>query len=104
MPRPYWKGYLKLSLVTCPVEMTPATTESEKLKFHTLNRATGNRVVSRYVDTLTGEPVEDVDEAKGYEVAEDQYVLLDEADLDSVALDSTRTIDIDAFIPAQSIQ
>jgi DNA end-binding protein Ku len=54
--RPYWKGYLKLSLVTCPVAMTPATSESEKVRFHTLNEKTGNRVVSQYVDSVTGKP------------------------------------------------
>ena len=55
-PRPFWKGYLKLSLVTCPVAMTPATSETEKICFHTLNRPTGNRVVSRYVDAEFGTP------------------------------------------------
>ncbi|AUW43941.1 hypothetical protein CUJ84_Chr003608 [Rhizobium leguminosarum] len=53
-PKYYWKGYLKLSLVTCPVAMTPATSESEKVRFHTLNKETGNRVVSRYIDSVTG--------------------------------------------------
>jgi hypothetical protein len=52
-PHPYWKGYLKLSLVTCPVSMSPATSESDKVRFHTLNRETGNRVVSQYVDAIT---------------------------------------------------
>ena len=61
--RPYWKGYLKLSLVTCPVQMMPATSENEKVRFHTLNRKTHNRVVSRYVDAVTGKEVEEDDEA-----------------------------------------
>ncbi len=95
--RPYWKGYLKLSLVTCPVEMMPATSESEKVRFHTLNRQTHNRVVSRYVDSVTGKEVREEDEAKGYERGEGDYILLDDDDLENVALDSTRTIDIEMF-------
>jgi DNA end-binding protein Ku len=101
--RPYWKGYLKLSLVTCSVEMTPATSDSEKLKFHTLNRATSNRVVSRYVDSLSGKPVREQDEVKGYQQGEDDYVMLEDDDLDHVALDSTKTIDISTFTPRDEI-
>jgi len=102
-PRPYWKGYLKLSLVTCPVAMSPATSESEKVRFHTLNRATGNRVVSQYVDSITGKPVKDENEAKGYARGENDYVILTDDDLESVALDTVRTIDIEKFVPAESI-
>ncbi|WP_028734650.1 non-homologous end joining protein Ku [Rhizobium leguminosarum] len=104
MPRPYWKGYLKLSLVTCPVAMSPATSDSEKVRFHTLNRETGNRVVSQYVDSVTGKPVKDENEAKGYARGENDYVILTDDDLDSVALDTVKTIDIDKFVPAESIE
>ncbi|MBY3476147.1 Ku protein [Rhizobium laguerreae] len=103
-PRYYWKGYLKLSLVTCPVAMTPATSESEKVRFHTLNRDTGNRVVSQYVDSVTGKPVKDENEAKGYARGENDYVILTEDDLDRVALDTVKTIDIEKFVPANSIE
>ncbi|TIL90250.1 MAG: Ku protein [Mesorhizobium sp.] len=102
-PRPFWKGYLKLSLVTCPVAMTPATTESEKVRFHTLNRKSGHRVVSQYVDAVSGKPVPDDDEVKGYQRGEDEYVLLEDDEIDAVALESTRTIDIDMFVDADSI-
>ena len=98
-PRPFWKGYLKLSLVNCPVSMTPAITEREKVRFHTLSRTTGNRLVSRYVDAVTGSPVEEEDEAKGYERGEGDYVLLEDEELEEVALETTRTIDIDRFVP-----
>ncbi|QOD67090.1 Ku protein (plasmid) [Ochrobactrum sp. MT180101] len=101
--RPYWKGYLKLSLVTYPVEMMPATSDSEKVRFHTLNRQTQNRVVSRYVDAVTGKEVWEDDEAKGYERGEGEYVLLNDDELDNVALDSTKTIDIEMFSPRESI-
>ena len=102
-PRPSWHGYLKLSLVTCPVAMLPATSEAEKVRFHTLNRVTGNRVHARYVDAETGKPVGDEDQVKGYEREDGEYVMLEDEELDAVALESTRTIDIDCFVPADSI-
>lgn len=102
-PRTFWKGYLKLSLVTCPVTMAPATTASEKIKFHTLNTKTGNRVVSRYLDAGSQKPVREEDEAKGYPRGEDDYVVLEEDELDSVALESTRTINIETFVDADTI-
>jgi DNA end-binding protein Ku len=103
MARPYWRGYLKLSLVTCPVQLSPATTESEKVRFQTINSATGNRIASRYVDAVTGKPVDEDDEAKGYERAEGDFIVLEEEELDNVALDSAKTIDIDKFVSADSI-
>lgn len=103
-PRTFWKGYLKLSLVTCPVTMMPAITEGDKVRFHTLNRVTGNRVQSRYVDAETSEPIEEDDEAKGYKKGADEYVVLDDEELASVALESTRTIAIDLFTPKDSIE
>lgn len=102
--RPYWKGYLKLSLVTCPVQMMPATSESEKVRFHTLNRETQNRVVSHYVDSVTGKEVRDEDEVKGYQRGENDYVMLEDDELENVALDSTKTIDISTFTPRDSVE
>jgi DNA end-binding protein Ku len=102
--RPYWRGYLKLSLVTCPVQMMPATSESEKVRFHTLNRQTQNRVVSHYVDSVTGKEVRQEDEVKGYQRGEDQYVILEDEEFENVALESTRTIDITTFTPRDSIE
>ena len=100
---PFWKGYLKLSLVTCPVALTPATSESEKIRFHTLNRKTGNRLVSRYIDSATGQPVDEGGQVKGYARGEDAYVLLEDEELEAVRLESARTIDIESFAPADSI-
>jgi DNA end-binding protein Ku len=102
-PRPYWKGYLKLSLVTCAVAMSPAVSESEKVRFRTVSRKTGSPVVSRYVDAETGKPVAEEDEVKGYQAADDRYVLLEDEDLEAVALESQRTIDIETFVPQDSI-
>ncbi|MBZ4689024.1 MAG: Ku domain protein precursor [Cereibacter sp.] len=101
--RSFWKGYLKLSLVTCPVTMMPATTESERVRFRTMNAKSGHPVASRYVDAVTGKPVADDDLTKGYPRGEDEHVILEEEDLDSVALDSTRTIDIETFVEAETI-
>lgn len=103
-PRNYWKGYLKLSLVTCPVRMIPATTEGEKVKFHTINRKTKHRIAAIYVDSKTGDSVADDEQVKGYEKGPDDYVMLEDEDLEAVALESTRTIDIDTFVPRESIE
>jgi len=102
-PRPYWKGYLKLSFVTCPVALMPAISDSERVKFRTINRKTGRPVQSQYVDAVTGDAVEDEDEVKGYPRGEDDHVLLEEDELDTIALESTRTIDIERFVAADSI-
>ena len=101
--RPFWKGYMKLSLVTCPVAMMSATSEEDKVKFHVLNRRTGNRIQSHYVDAETGKPVDEADEVKGYARDEDAYVLLEDEELESVALESARTIDIQSFVTSESI-
>ena len=103
-PRPYWRGYLKLSLVTCAVTLSPATTQGEKVRFHTLNRKTGDRISTRYVDAVSGKTVESDDQVKAYEKAEDDYVILEEDELDAVQLESARTIDIDEFVEADTIE
>ncbi|WP_411034204.1 Ku protein [Shinella sp. BYT-45] len=103
-PRSFWKGYLKLSLVTCPVAMAPAISQEDKVRFRTLNEKTGNPVVSRYVDAVTGKAVNEDDEVKGYPRGEDDYVILEDEEIDAVALESTRTIDIETFVPRESIE
>lgn len=102
-PRSFWKGYLKLSLVTCPVALMPAVSEGGRLRFHTLNRTTGNRVQRQYVDAETGKRVADEDQARGYPRGEDDHVILEDEELDEVALESTRTIDIQEFVPSGKI-
>jgi DNA end-binding protein Ku len=101
--RPFWKGYMKLSLVTCPVAMTPATSEEDKVRFHVLNRRTGNRILSQSVDAKTLRPVGEDDEVKGYARGEHDYVPLEDEELETIALESARTIDIDTFVAAESI-
>lgn len=102
--RPYWRGYLKLSLVTCAVTLSPATTQGEKVRFHTLNRKTGERIHTQYIDAVSGKAVDDEDQTKAYEKGEDDYVILEEDDLDSVQLESARTIDIDEFVESETIE
>jgi DNA end-binding protein Ku len=102
-PRAYWKGYLKLSLVSCPIALFPATSEREKISFHQLNKKTGNRIKYRKVDADTGDEVDPQDIIKGYEVSKGDYLELAPEELEAVALDSTRTIDIDEFVPRSEI-
>jgi len=97
-PRPNWKGYLKLSLVSCSVALYSATSTSQRIRFNIINRQTGNRVHNMVVDAETEEPVEAEDRVKGYQVEKGQYVLVEDEELDDVALESTHTIDIDSFI------
>ena len=102
-PRPNWKGYLKLSLVSCSVALYPATTTSERIRFNIINRKTGNRIRNDIVDAETGRPVEPEDRVKGYQFEKGQYVLVDEEELDNVALASTHTIDIEQFVPMSEV-
>src|SRR5713101_224390 len=96
-PRAYWKGFLRLSLVTCPIALFPATSESEKISFNQINRNTGHRIKYQKVDAETGEEVSNEDIVKGYKVDTDTYVTVEKDELDNIALESTRTIDIDEF-------
>jgi DNA end-binding protein Ku len=102
-PRPSWKGYLKLSLVSCPVALYPATTTSERVSFRTLNRDTGNRVRRQFVDEQTGEPVETDQQAKGYEVAKGEFIVLEDDEIKAVQIESNHTIDIERFVPSSQI-
>lgn len=102
-PRPSWKGYLKLSLVSCPVALYPASTTSERVSFRTLNRDTGNRVKRQYVDEGTGEPVEPDQQVKGYEIGKREYVLVEDDELKAIQLESTHTIDIVKFVKQSEV-
>src|SRR5438874_6788977 len=102
-PRAYWKGYLKLSLVSCPIALFPATSEREKISFHQLNKQTGNRIRYRKIDAVTGDEVESAEIIKGYEVAKCEYIELEPEELDAVAIESKRVIEIDEFVPKAEI-
>jgi DNA end-binding protein Ku len=102
-PRANWKGFLRLSLVTCPVALYPATSDSEKVSFNQINRKTGHRIKYAKVDADTGEEVAAEDIMKGYKVDTDSYIEVTKNELENIALDSNRTIDIDEFVPKADI-
>jgi DNA end-binding protein Ku len=102
-PRPNWKGYLKLSLVSCPVALFTATSSSSRISLHILNRETGNRVRRQWVDSETGEAVADDAQVRGYEVDRHDYVMVEDEELDKIALESTHTIDITRFVPRKEV-
>lgn len=102
-PRPAWKGYLKLSLVSCAVELTSATDHSEKVSFRILNRKTGNTVRRQYLDSVSGKPVDPDDEVKGYEIEGDQYLLVEEDEIDAVQIESSHTLSIESFVDRADI-
>jgi DNA end-binding protein Ku len=102
-PRAYWKGSLKLSLVTCPIALYPASTQAEKTHFHQINIKTGHRLKQQMVDERTGRVVDKEHKGRGYELAKGRYVEIDEDELEAVKLESTHTIEIDDFVPAEDI-
>jgi DNA end-binding protein Ku len=102
-PRAYWKGYLKLSLVSCPVALFPASSEREKISFHQINKKTGNRIKYRKVDAETGDEVDSSDIVKGYEVGKGEYIEIEPEELEAIAIESKRTIEIDEFVPKNEI-
>jgi len=102
-PRAYWKGYLKLSLVSCPIALYPAASSAERVSFHRINKKTGNRLKQQNVDSQTGDPVEKEDVGRGYEVGKGQYIRVEDEELEKVKIESTHTIDIDSFVPRGEI-
>jgi DNA end-binding protein Ku len=102
-PRANWKGYLRLSLVSCPIALYPASSLSEKVSFNRINRKTGNRLKQQNVDSETGDVVPREDTARGYEVAKGQYLIVEDEEMDAVQIESTRTIEIDQFVPRSEI-
>jgi DNA end-binding protein Ku len=102
-PRANWKGYLRLSLVTCPIALFPASSESEKISFNQINKHTGHRIRYLKVDAETGEEVANDEIVKGYQVDKDRYLEITTDELENIALESTRTIEIDEFVPRSEI-
>ena len=101
--RPYWKGYLKLALVSCPVALYPASTSSERVSFRQINKKTGNRLRQQLVDDVTREPVESHDKARGFEYDKNAYILVEDEEMDAIALESNHTLEIDTFVPREQI-
>jgi DNA end-binding protein Ku len=102
-PRPYWKGYIKLALVSCPIALYTASSSSERVAFRQINKKTGNRVRQQLVDEVTRETVEGSDKGRGYEYAKNSYLMIEDEELEAIAIESNHTIEIDSFVPRSEI-
>jgi DNA end-binding protein Ku len=102
-PRANWKGYLKLSLVSCPIAIYPASSSSERVAFHRISKKTGNRLKQQMIDPETGEPVEKEDIGRGYAIGKNQHIEVDDDELEAIQIESTHTIEIDSFVPRAEI-
>jgi len=102
-PRAYWKGYLKLSLVSCPIALYPASSSSERVSFNRINSKTGNRLKQQMIDAESGEPVDREDIKRGYEYAKGQYITVEDEEIEKIKIESTHTIDIDRFVPRAEV-
>jgi DNA end-binding protein Ku len=101
--RPYWKGYLKLALVSCPIALHAACSTAERIAFRQINKATGNRLRQQLIDEETREPVDPEHKGRGYEVAKGQYLIVEDEELEAIEIESTHVIEIDSFVPRQQI-
>ena len=101
--RPYWKGYIKLALVSCPIALYTATSSSERVAFRQINKKTGNRLRQQLIDEVTREPVEAADKGRGYEYAKNTYLPIDDDDLEAIEVESNHMIEIDSFVPRAEI-
>jgi DNA end-binding protein Ku len=101
--RPYWQGYLKLALVSCPIALHAACSTSERITFRQINKATGHRLRQQLIDEETREPVAPEQKARGYEIARGQYLVVEDEELERIEIESTHVIEIDSFVPRQEI-
>jgi DNA end-binding protein Ku len=101
--RPYWKGYLKLALVSCPIAVYPGTSSTERVSFRQINKKTGNRLRQQLVDEVTREPVEAEDKGRGYEYSKGAFIPVEDDELDAIAIESNHTIEVDSFVPREQI-
>ena len=101
--RAFWKGYLKLSLVSCPIALYTGTSATERVSFRQINKKTGNRLRQQLVDEISREPVEGDDKGRGYEYAKNAYIPVDDDELDALAVESKHTIEINSFVPREQI-
>jgi DNA end-binding protein Ku len=102
-PRPNWKGYLKLSLVSCPTARYPASSAAERVSFRQINKQTGNRLKQQLVDAETLEPVDAADKGRGYEIGKNEFIHVEDEELEAIQIESTHTIEIDKFVPNAQI-
>src|SRR5262245_2149400 len=102
-PRAYWKGYLKLSMVSCPIALYPASSSSERVSFHRISKKTGNRLKQQLVDGETGEPIDKEDVGRGYEIGKGQYLQVEDEELEKLKIESNHTIEIASFVPRAEV-
>jgi DNA end-binding protein Ku len=102
-PRPYWKGYLKLSLVSCPIAVFTATTTTERVSFRQINKQTGHRLRQQWIDDVTRDVVDAADKGRGYEVDKNVYIQVEDEEIEALEIESNHTIDIDTFVPREQI-
>ncbi|ASP82431.1 non-homologous end joining protein Ku [Sinorhizobium meliloti] len=102
--RAQWKGYLRFGEVTAPVALYTATSTSDRIAFHTVNRETGNRVRREFIDSVSGKPVEKEDQVKGYEIGDERYVVLEPEEVASAVPESDKTLRVQAFIPCDEVE
>src|SRR5271156_217547 len=102
-PRPYWKGYLKLSLVSCPIALYTATSAAERVTYRQINKKTGNRRGQQRIEEEPGEPIDPGDKGRGYEVDKGVYLKVEDEEIDAIAIECSHTIEIDSFVPKAEI-
>ena len=102
-PRPNWKGYLKLALVSCPIALYPATSSTEKVAFRQINKKTGHRLRQQLVDEVTREPIDPEDKGRGYEVDKNVFIQVDDEELEALQIESNHTLEIDKFVPREQV-
>ena len=102
-PRAYWKGYLKLSMVSCPIALYSAASSAERVSFSRINKKTGHRLKQQLVDAESGEPVDKDDIGRGYEIGKGQYLQVEDEELEKIQIESTHTLEIDSFVPRAEI-
>ena len=101
--RPFWRGHLKLSLVSCPIALYTGTASTQRVSFRQINKKTSNRLRQQLVDDVSREPVEGEAKGRGYEYAKNAYIPVDDDELDALAVESKHTIEIDLFVPRGQI-
>lgn len=103
MPHAYWSGFLRLSLVSCPIYISPAISERERISLHQINPKTGNRIRLRPVDAETGEEIDRADLIRGYEVEKGRYIEITKDELAGLKIESSRVLELSRFVERKSI-
>jgi DNA end-binding protein Ku len=101
--RPYWKGYIKLALVSCPIGLWAASSSGERVAFRQINKKTGNRLRQQLIDEETRKAVDAHEKGRGYEYVKGTYLMIEDHELEAIEIESNHTIEIDSFVPRAEI-